>query len=243
MKKILTTLGQRWPEYLLEILVITMGILGAFALNNWNEMRLQKAEEEQILRNIRVEFQQNRVLLQKKLQASSHAFDAAIEVLTLVGATEADLAERNLDSLIFTMIPGTGDFIPTNYAINNIIQSGKLNLITNDSLISLLHDWEAAVMRATKYEEGADRWITEEMVPHMLGFISFKQVDSYGGLAWAGKSRLQTNYYDLFQSLRFENNLDNMLFLTNNNLQALREVDEIIQKILAITDSMVPKKD
>lgn len=49
MKKLLQTLKEKWAEYLLEILVITIGILGAFALNNWNESRKAEIAEKQLL--------------------------------------------------------------------------------------------------------------------------------------------------------------------------------------------------
>jgi len=53
MKKLIKHIKEEWYKYLLEILVLIIGIYGAFALENWNDQRKQKIEERILLQDIR----------------------------------------------------------------------------------------------------------------------------------------------------------------------------------------------
>lgn len=52
MVRIITTLKEKWPEYLIEAVVIMGSILAAIELENWNESRKEKKFEIKILKEI-----------------------------------------------------------------------------------------------------------------------------------------------------------------------------------------------
>ena len=55
MKRILTTLSQKWPEYLIESIVIVASILGAYALDNWNEQRQREEKLNALFEKVKNE--------------------------------------------------------------------------------------------------------------------------------------------------------------------------------------------
>lgn len=74
MKRILSTLSQKWPEYLLEMIVITAGILGAFTLSNWSENRKSKEFEQEILAQVLANLTRD----QQTLETIEASFNKAI---------------------------------------------------------------------------------------------------------------------------------------------------------------------
>ena len=63
MKRIIEHLKLEWWKYELETLVVKVGILGAFTLNNWNDSRKDKIIEQEIYKNLQTSLRKDGVPL------------------------------------------------------------------------------------------------------------------------------------------------------------------------------------
>src|SRR6056300_1198122 len=66
IKKILNHLKLNWISYGFETFTIIVGILGAFALNNWNENRKQHKSDIEFLKNFKIELVNDTTVLSLK---------------------------------------------------------------------------------------------------------------------------------------------------------------------------------
>lgn len=75
MKNILNHLGTDWYKYLLELIVITAGVLGAFALNNWNEERKDRLYEKDFVQNLMFELRLDTAALAERMASHQRIND------------------------------------------------------------------------------------------------------------------------------------------------------------------------
>ena len=130
MKKILETLKRKWAEYLLEIIVITIGILGAFALNNWNEDRTRIILEKSTLKEINESLDFDITMLQNLVETQTYNWNQ-IERLIQELKSNKEQSESIENLLIY---PVRANIVNLNSSAFELLENRGIDLISNQSL-------------------------------------------------------------------------------------------------------------
>lgn len=142
MRKIIDTLKRKWAEYLLEVIVITIGILGAFALNTWNENRIAQARIDIRLINLTEDLETDI----KEMTEIIEAVKDRIIVTKVILKSANRLGSFRVEDTIFQEY-NSENFVNANSEIstvktldgnwstyNGLISSAEFYLIKNQSL-------------------------------------------------------------------------------------------------------------
>lgn len=171
MNKILDNLQKNWITYGFETVVVVVGILGAYALNNWNTARIDKEKEQVILIQLKSEFESNLDQLESKMQMRNQIIRNGQKILN---ALDEDIKPPE-DSLFLWIAKSY--YVPTfDPIVNNISASGDLNLISNNQLKRILAVWTSELVQVTEEEEIWKRFWHDYYLPLVIKHLNYRKL-------------------------------------------------------------------
>ena len=203
MLRIFRTLRQRLlsenrlSKYLLyavgEILLVVVGILIALQVNNWNQTRLDKKAETAYLERLMKELEQDLESISATLdlyegRKKRAEFLMASKTNSSIVEAEPTYFIQSIEYAGYTNTPAVSD-----HTYEEIKSSGRLAIITNESLRSLLSGYYTRVKNREQYT-----FITQDIqlryLEHRAGILTDSQQIAMGSLG-------NDNQYDAVAAL------------------------------------------
>lgn len=162
MKSILKTLKKRWAEYIMEIIVIIIGIIGAFMLNSWHEDRKEKEFERKVLIELQASIEDNIGYLDSAIYRSEEARKSGRLILDYFDSDLEynDSLDRHFSTALFWFHPSLN-----NRAYEGLKSYG-LHLISNDSIrdkLGEIYEWSFINRLSLRQEE----YFYSSVSPHL----------------------------------------------------------------------------
>jgi Tfp pilus assembly protein PilE len=186
MKNLINHLKAEWYKYLLEIIVITAGILGAFALNSWNEARVLRSERSHYIASLLDNLTKDGADLTQQVE-SAKTFEKHLDTLInmLIQPERFKMIEFLPRVHVAKMTPRFTNMPSTFENLNN---SGKLNVIDNKDLVEKLFRYYHQIGRFKRGEDFAMLFSREQLIP------LFNQLNSIILVAWLEDEEVELLY-------------------------------------------------
>jgi len=229
-----------------EIVLVVIGIMIAVALNNNNQLKKTKAEEQSYLLALKEEFQFNKDRLAYMTKRNTANLNASLELLEFVSPETPQLAEDKFDEMLQTVLMNEVQFSPSPGVLNEIINSGKLGSFSDPELKKAFGAWEAELIRVKFQEE-------EEVQRARSELIKFANIHSnirrgvarsrFAKQIGISNSKFKGQNQMLLQMEAFENSLMDVILVSYFlNTSYYSPLDKQIDELLSLIDANIDKK-
>ena len=201
-----------------EILLVMIGILLALQVNNWNQERLERLEEIEILKSVKDDLN-NTISEFTFLNGVRDRILAGTDGLLKMTRTN-EIDESRVDSLL-----GLTFYRPTFNnelgSINFLFTSGKINLIENDSIRNFLIAWPGQVSDMTEEEVYAITFFQDRYYPKIAEHIMVHDVlVETNSTSFFGTEIFEGQFSDLAMEGDYESLFDDREFLNHLRMRA-----------------------
>lgn len=237
-------MGRYFKYAIGEIILVVIGILIALSINNWNEDRKSNNQELKYLKNLQsdlwLEYENNDSIIEYRWGAAKAAA-YLLDVKTLQTSDDLILLETKINEVFERK-----NFIPTNNTYKELLSSGNLNYITNDSIKNSLLELDKTYVSIANVEYHMYREYEEYLynnavsIATAINLFDFQKTAETGGLVISKPSQIASDtlipqYKKLLQNREFINGL-RLSVMNNIGLKGahskmtkqLKKIDQLI---------------
>ncbi len=226
-----------------EILLVMIGILLALQVNNWNEKRILRIEEKLLLQNLKQDFTNVKEELlslndmrNNIIHGSRSIYELAPEDLNKVDITRVD----SLLALTFR----TPTFNNQTGTLDVLFNSGKINLIKNDSLKNILIEWPRWVedyietenysveLHNSSYIDCLSKYIS---IQRIINQVNFSEIYHYS----TEKENIDPDYSALLNDPYFKNLLSRRIWFETGAILESKTLLQSTVNILKLIDEIL----
>jgi len=167
---------------ILEVLLVVIGILIALQVNNWTEEQKLRTIEKSVLMDLRSELYANITRLDSIINERENVLAAGRLLLEQSGPDASWDSEVNFDSLLFKVILSGWKFFPESGVVTDMLNSGKLNVIQNDSLRYMISSLPADIALLNDEDDTYRLDLHGYFVPFFSGNYAIRNIVKDRGL-------------------------------------------------------------
>lgn len=154
-----------------EILLVMIGIVLAFQVDNWNDRRLKRKSEQIIYQNIFEQLQTDREALSQEMQFDSVNrvyIDFIYQTLVSNDRTHTDSIGKTLGHLM-----GYSDYDKQSSLYSSMVSNGEIKLVTERAIITGLRELEEQFIYLNRMEEIHYDLIIRWLSPQLNEIVRF----------------------------------------------------------------------
>jgi len=223
--------GKTWKylKYAIgEIVLVVIGILIALQVNNWNQDRILKKQEQLLLEEINAEFKYNKIELESNLLRYGQARSSLSKIIALF---PIDVQSVNLDSLAIFLDQThfVGNFDYSNISVEKMRGAATSDIISNEELRNSLLQWDVILLDYLEAEKRAIDYFHERYAPILNNHIPRPYREGFKD----PRAKL-----DFLSSLEFENLIKSREKRITNLFRPVEE-SESRNDILSLMDRII----
>ena len=210
---------------------MVVGILIAVNIDDWNETVKVRNLEKKILESLHKEFTYNKKLLEGEMVKMDSIIENALLIAQETGP-KVNADEHKMAQLFFNTFRHFPSYNPSPGTLNEVINSGRLSIISNDSLRLILAAWPQFVKKVSDQENYVHQK-NEKTHEYYFRYGNFRRhLNLLNPNGKFGDTRFPKNDYKFLEQVQFENDL--IFYVATATILKEELYPELMNKLIEI---------